>query len=102
LCASQQEWRRWHARYPQKVYTLFYSFDYTEGLLPDSLQRQLSSDPHQYAQQLYASLRTADHSEADIIAIEAPLSDNSWSAIRDRLKKSTAKGLVLDTADNTR
>lgn len=102
LCQSHEEWRRLQAAYPHRVYTLYYSADYTKGLAPGSLERQLSSDPHRYAQELYASLRTADHSTAQIIAIEAPASDIGWTAIGDRLKKSSARGLLLDVLDNTR
>lgn len=48
-----------------------------------------------YAQALYASLRTLDHLQCELIVVEEPPSDADWSAINDRLKKATAPALYL-------
>jgi len=42
-----------------------------------------------YAHELYASLRTLDAANADIILIEAPPADEAWLAVRDRLARAT-------------
>jgi L-threonylcarbamoyladenylate synthase len=45
-------------------------------------------DPHIYAQRLYATLREADASGADVILIEMPPDEPAWSAVRDRLMRA--------------
>ncbi len=50
----------------------------------------LSDDPHAYAHDLYAALRTLDDYAAARILIEAPPDQPQWQAIRDRLQRAAA------------
>ncbi len=51
----------------------------------------MSTDPKEYARDLYSALRLLDHSEAEIILIEMPPDTADWSAIWDRLKRAATK-----------
>jgi L-threonylcarbamoyladenylate synthase len=51
---------------------------------------KLTTDPHQYAEQLYARLHELDHQGYDWIAIEPPPDTPEWAGIRDRLKRAAA------------
>ncbi|MCS5709137.1 threonylcarbamoyl-AMP synthase [Candidatus Berkiella cookevillensis] len=52
---------------------------------------QMPTTVEQYAQKLYESLRRADQSSCQAIAIQAPSRAVLWNGIWDRLLKSTAK-----------
>lgn len=52
---------------------------------------QMPAMVEQYAQKLYESLRRADQSACQAIAIQAPPRATLWNGIWDRLLKSTAK-----------
>lgn len=45
----------------------------------------MPSDSTRYAQVLYGTLREADAAKADVILIELPPADASWTAVRDRI-----------------
>jgi L-threonylcarbamoyladenylate synthase len=49
-----------------------------------------------YAHELYAALRTADATGADIILIEAPPSSSEWQGINDRLRRAAhdSRGII--------
>lgn len=50
-----------------------------------------------YAHDLYANLRTLDHTGSDTILVERPPEDMEWIAIRDRLNRAAAgSGEVAD------
>jgi L-threonylcarbamoyladenylate synthase len=51
-------------------------------------QFALSVAPAGYAHELYAALRAADTTGADIILIEAPPSSSEWQGINDRLRRA--------------
>jgi len=44
-----------------------------------------------YAHDLYASLRTLDHAEVDLILVEAVPGSSDWTAIRDRLGRAATR-----------
>ncbi len=44
-----------------------------------------------YAHDLYASLRTLDHAEVDLILVEAVPASSDWTAIRDRLGRAATR-----------
>jgi len=50
---------------------------------------QLPELPESYAHELYAALRRADESGADVILIEMPPEEPQWLAVRDRLMRAT-------------
>lgn len=50
---------------------------------------QLSELAESYAHELYAALRKADESKADLILIEMPPDEPQWLAVRDRLMRAT-------------
>ncbi len=50
---------------------------------------RMSSDPAQYAHDLYHTLRQLDQKQHQQIVVEAVPSDSSWDAIRDRLTRAT-------------
>jgi len=50
---------------------------------------QLPELPESYAHELYAALRKADESGADLILIEMPPEKPQWLAVRDRLMRAT-------------
>ncbi|ENO90014.1 Sua5 family C-terminal domain-containing protein, partial [Thauera linaloolentis] len=61
--------------------------------LPDPRDSRLiwqamPADPAAYAQELYASLRTADMLDADFILVEALPDGPAWRAIADRLGRA--------------
>lgn len=90
---------RLKAQHPNQLFTLYYSAQFKD--CEPSESRRLPATPAAYAQQLYAALREADQSHASILAIEAPPNDVAWSAVSDRLKKATARGLMLDRVEST-
>lgn len=52
-------------------------------------------DAQQYAHDLYAMLHTLDHTNADLILLEAPPATSEWAAIWDRLQRAqTGSGQV--------
>jgi len=51
----------------------------------------LPASPENYARGLYAALRTLDADGVNCILIEAPPSSLAWLAIRDRLRRATAR-----------
>lgn len=51
----------------------------------------LSNDPERYASGLYAALHSLDAMRLDRIVIDAPPDDESWTAVRDRLKRAVAR-----------
>ena len=53
----------------------------------------LSGDAAHYAYDLYASLRTLDLINADVILVQAPPAGNEWQAVRDRLKRAAHDSL---------
>lgn len=55
-----------------------------EGLLIT----HMTSDPHAYAQALYAQLRALDHVGADLILVEQPPKTEAWQGINDRLQRA--------------
>jgi L-threonylcarbamoyladenylate synthase len=52
--------------------------------------RRASSNPEQYAHELYASLRELDTKGYDLILVAALPEDHRWSAVADRLKRAAA------------
>lgn len=51
---------------------------------------RMPKDPAAYAQKLYAALRELDSAGCERILIEAPPQDDSWAAVRDRLRRAAA------------
>jgi L-threonylcarbamoyladenylate synthase len=51
---------------------------------------RMPESANRYAQALYASLRTLDSQQLDIILIETPPQTEIWRAINDRLRKATS------------
>ena len=49
-----------------------------------------SSEPAQFAHELYATLRVLDALGCDVILIEAPPADEGWRAVADRLRRAAA------------
>ena len=49
-----------------------------------------SSEPAQFAHELYASLRALDALGCDLILIAAPPADEGWRAVADRLRRAAA------------
>ena len=56
---------------------------------PDVYYVKMSSDPAQYAHELYRTLRALDHQHYKRILIESVPEGSEWDAIRDRLTKAT-------------
>jgi len=46
-----------------------------------------------YAYQLYASLRTLDQANADVILVQAPPAGSEWQGVHDRLKRAAHDSL---------
>jgi L-threonylcarbamoyladenylate synthase len=60
-----------------------------EGLRRESLHTtRMPSDPHTYAQALYAQLRALDQLGADLILVEQPPRTAAWQGINDRLQRA--------------
>lgn len=59
-------------------------------------QLALPVAPAGYAHELYAALRAADTTGADIILIEAPPSSSDWQGINDRLRRAAhdSRGII--------
>jgi len=51
---------------------------------------RMPKDPAAYAQKLYAALRELDSAGCERILVEAPPEDDSWAAVRDRLRRAAA------------
>lgn len=51
---------------------------------------QLSDDPENYAQGLYAALHELDRTEASCILVEMPPQNAAWLAVLDRLQRASA------------
>jgi L-threonylcarbamoyladenylate synthase len=51
---------------------------------------RMPKEPAAYAQKLYAALRELDSAGCERILIEAPPADDSWAAVRDRLRRAAA------------
>ncbi len=56
--------------------------------------RTMPTRPEAYAFELYAALRTADGSGAQLILVETPLQAPEWAAIHDRLHRAAFKSTV--------
>jgi L-threonylcarbamoyladenylate synthase len=70
------------------------------GTLPDGGEGlALPTEPEAYARHLYAALRQLDAEGADRILIEAPPTDPSWNAIRDRVQRATARTSATEADD---
>ena len=50
--------------------------------------RRLPTDPHAYAQALYAALRELDQAAAELIVVEDPPATPAWAAVADRLRRA--------------
>lgn len=48
----------------------------------------MPSNPEAYAHELYAKMRLADQAKQDVILVEDVPAEETWSAIRDRLRKA--------------
>lgn len=63
----------------------------TRDAPPPHTTIRLPSDPAAYAARLYAALREADASHADLIVVERPpLTGPVWEAVADRLRRAAA------------
>ncbi|MGQ0512339.1 MAG: L-threonylcarbamoyladenylate synthase [Betaproteobacteria bacterium] len=51
---------------------------------------RMPKEPAAFAQKLYAALRELDSAGCERILIEAPPEDDSWAAVRDRLRRAAA------------
>lgn len=51
---------------------------------------RMPKEPAAYAQKLYAALRELDSAGCERILVEAPPADDSWAAVRDRLRRAAA------------
>ncbi len=70
-------------------YNNIYIIHYSDFVLLDKeLSYQISSNPYEFAKDLYHALRLGDNSFSEIIAIEFPPNESKYSAIIDRLKRS--------------
>lgn len=56
--------------------------------LPAAHWQVASTDPRQYAHDLYAALRQLDALAADLIVVEAPEAGADWAAVADRLGRA--------------
>lgn len=77
---------KWHARTNGGVAVLAFS-------RPDErvdFWLRMPKEPAAYAQKLYAALRELDSAGCERILIEAPPQDDSWAAVRDRLRRAAA------------
>jgi L-threonylcarbamoyladenylate synthase len=57
-------------------------------LPPVHASLRMPSNPQGYAHDLYAALRSMDHTGADIILVEAPPQDSAWLGVNDRLRRA--------------
>ncbi len=55
-----------------------------------SRARSMSSDPLEYAGQLYAALHEMDAAGLDVIVVELPPNSEAWLAVRDRLRRAAS------------
>jgi L-threonylcarbamoyladenylate synthase len=51
-------------------------------------------DAERYAHELYATVRTLDEAECDMIVVEAPPPATEWAAVRDRLTRAATGSLA--------
>ena len=56
-----------------------------------SLAVELAADPEGYARDLYAALHRLDDAGCDVIVIAEVPGDAAWAAVRDRLRRATAR-----------
>ncbi|HEV7815356.1 MAG TPA: L-threonylcarbamoyladenylate synthase [Janthinobacterium sp.] len=61
---------------------------YSDAMPPACASVQLTQAPDLYAHALYASLRTMDHVNADLILVETPPADAAWAGVNDRLRRA--------------
>jgi L-threonylcarbamoyladenylate synthase len=54
------------------------------------LCRPASTDPVQFARDLYARLRELDAMACDVILVAEPPADEAWRAVADRLRRAAA------------
>jgi L-threonylcarbamoyladenylate synthase len=66
------------------------SFSALRPLLPGLTWFACAADPEHYAHGLYAHLRAADASGADVIVVERPPAQPQWRAVLDRLTRAAA------------
>jgi L-threonylcarbamoyladenylate synthase len=52
------------------------------------LRLELPAEPDAYAARLYAALRSLDEAGVDRIVVDLPPDDESWLAVRDRLRRA--------------
>lgn len=71
------------------------AFDVAAPLEPTLIVTPMSSDPVQYAHDLYAALRNADRCGADVILVEAPPATSEWSGVNDRLRRAAHASQAL-------
>jgi L-threonylcarbamoyladenylate synthase len=66
---------------------------YSRSKLPPGLkvpQRQMPTQAHLAAQELFSVLRALDTPDIQLIWVEAPPQDSAWDGVRDRLQRAAA------------
>lgn len=90
LIKNQAEIDQLINQYQQSICLLQVSKQYDRRPLKQRIMMPINSEA--YAKAYYRSLREADSSSAQVIAIEAPPEqDSQWHAIWDRIQRSTAR-----------
>ncbi len=59
----------------------------------------MSNEPHAYAHDLYAALRSMDQACADVIVVETPPQEVAWQGINDRLRRAAHDSVSAFSAD---
>ncbi|MEO8629015.1 MAG: L-threonylcarbamoyladenylate synthase, partial [Betaproteobacteria bacterium] len=100
LLPSPQDFVRVVTEHSQRTPTAVLARAPKPGGTAAALWQVASSDPREYARDLYALLRLLDGAGCEVIVVEAPPDHVDWDAVRDRLRRAAAgSGSAHDSLD---